>query len=68
MANEKSDRIREVWLLFYGLIIAFLIQIFYDSLSAFGPQIKFAISLLGAVIGLSLLILIFPKVFPKKKS
>jgi len=68
MVNVNSDRKREVWLMFYGLVVAFLIQIFYDALSTYGSQWKFIIGLAGAAIGLSLLILVFPKVFPKKKS
>lgn len=66
--NEGIERKREVWLLFYGLVVALLIQIGYDSLNAFGSDWKLIISIAGAAIGMSLLVLLFPKIFPKKKS
>jgi hypothetical protein len=67
MADDGLDRKREVWLLFYGLIVAFLIQIAYDSLNFFGSQWKFIISIAGAATSMAILVILFPKIFPKKK-
>ncbi|MGD0996008.1 MAG: hypothetical protein ABR909_10860 [Candidatus Bathyarchaeia archaeon] len=65
MNKIRRERVREVWLVVWGIFIAFFIQVVYDE---FGHDVKFLYGISISCIGLVALAISAKYLFSEKKE